>query len=244
MIEIIGVTVQFGGVRGVNDLTATLEEKVTGLVGPNGAGKTTLLNVLSGFVRPTAGAIKVDGEDVLRLRPYRRAAYGIRRTFQTEQVVENLTVWNNVAAALDNLPLGGQTRGEMIEAALAYVGLGGRAQQVGVALNACDRRMVEIARCIIAKPRLVMMDEPGAGLSESESDHLRQVIVGIPGFCGAQVLLVDHDVDLISATCEATLVLDFGSRIAYGPTAEVLKDPMVRAAYLGTIESDAERAMA
>jgi ABC-type branched-subunit amino acid transport system ATPase component len=239
VIEIRSLTVQFGGVRGVNDLTATLDAKITGLVGPNGAGKTTLLNVLSGFVKPASGSIKVDGENVLKLRPYRRAAFGIRRTFQTEQVVENLTVWNNVSAALDNLPLGGRPRGELIKGALDYVGLAGRSQMVGVALNACDRRMVEIARCIIAKPRLVMMDEPGAGLSESEDDHLRQVIVGIPGFCGAQVLLVDHDVDLISATCAATLVLDFGSRIAYGPTAEVLKNPKVRAAYLGTVESEA-----
>jgi branched-chain amino acid transport system ATP-binding protein len=239
VIEISGVTVQFGGVRGVSDLTATLDAKITGLVGPNGAGKTTLLNVLSGFVRPSAGTIKVDGEDVLSLPPHRRAAYGIRRTFQTEQVVENLTVWNNVAAALDNFPLGGRSRDELIDAALTYVGLGNRAREVGVALNACDRRMVEIARCIIAKPRLVMMDEPGAGLSESEADHLRKVIVGIPAFCGAQVLLVDHDVDLISATCEATLVLDFGCRIAYGPTPEVLRDPKVRAAYLGTVGSEA-----
>ncbi len=106
-------------------------------------------------------------------------------------------------------------------------------------MNACDRRLVEIARCIIAKPRVVMMDEPGAGLSQTESDHLRQVIVGIPDYCGAQVLLVDHDVDLISATCHETLVLDFGSKIAFGRTADVLKDPKVRAAYLGTVEEAA-----
>ena len=239
MIQIDNVTVQFGGVRGLSELTATFGARITGLVGPNGAGKTTLLNVLSGFVRPSSGSIKLDGDDVLKLPPYRRAAFGVRRTFQTEQVVENLTVWNNVAAVLDNLPLGGRTRSELIEAVLDYVGLKESVQRVGVELNACDRRMVEIARCIIGKPRLVMMDEPGAGLSESESDHLRRVIVGIPAFCGAQVLLVDHDVDLISATCEETLVLDFGSRIAYGPTAEVLKDPKVRAAYLGTVESEA-----
>jgi ABC-type branched-subunit amino acid transport system ATPase component len=84
-----------------------------------------------------------------------------------------------------------------------------------------------------------MMDEPGAGLSESEAEHLREVIVGIPGFCGAQVLLVDHDVDLISTTCQETLVLDFGSKIAFGPTAQVLKDPKVRAAYLGTLVEEA-----
>jgi ABC-type branched-subunit amino acid transport system ATPase component len=113
------------------------------------------------------------------------------------------------------------------------------AERVGAALNASERRLVEIARCVLAQPKLVMMDEPGAGLSESEAEHLREVIVGIPGFCGAQVLLVDHDVDLISTTCQETLVLDFGSKIAFGPTAQVLKDPKVRAAYLGTLVEEA-----
>ena len=92
---------------------------------------------------------------------------------------------------------------------------------------------------VAGTPKLVMMDEPGAGLSQDEATHLRDVILGIPDFCGAQVLLVDHDVDLISATCQATLVLDFGSKLAYGPTAEVLKDPKVQAAYLGVFEEDA-----
>jgi len=238
VIEIDGLTVAFGGVRALNELTAVLDAPITALIGPNGAGKTTLLNVFSGFVRPSAGSIKVNGESVLKLPPYRRAVFGIRRTFQTEQVVENLTVWDQVAAVLDNVPVKGPAAA-LIEQALAHVGLNERADCLGHDLVAHDRRMVEIARCIIAKPRLVMMDEPGAGLSESESDHLCQVIVGIPGFCGAQVLLVDHDVDLISATCEETLVLDFGSQIAYGPTEEVLKDPKVRAAYLGTVESEA-----
>ncbi len=239
MIEIRNLTVEFGGVRGLNELSADLGAKITGLVGPNGAGKTTLLNVLSGFVKRSTGSVVVDGEDLLKIAINRRAAFGIRRTFQTEQVVENLTVWNNVAAALDNLPTHGKTQKELIGEALNYVGLSKSAEQVGFALNASDRRLVEIARCIISKPRLVMMDEPGAGLSESESDHLREVIVGIPDYCGAQVLLVDHDVDLISATCHETLVLDFGSKIAFGNTGDVLKDPKVRAAYLGTVEEAA-----
>jgi ABC-type branched-subunit amino acid transport system ATPase component len=239
VIEIRNLTVEFGGVRGLNDLSADLGAKITGLVGPNGAGKTTLLNVLSGFVKRSNGSVVVDGEDLLKIAINRRAAFGIRRTFQQEQVVENLTVWNNVAAALDNLPAHGKTQKDLIGDALNYVGLSNSTEQVGFALNAADRRLVEIARCIISKPRLVMMDEPGAGLSETESDHLREVIVGIPDYCGAQVLLVDHDVDLISATCHETLVLDFGSKIAFGKTAEVLKDPKVRAAYLGTVEEAA-----
>jgi ABC-type branched-subunit amino acid transport system ATPase component len=224
MIEIENLTVRFGGVRGLNELTATLDVPITALVGPNGAGKTTLLNVLSGFVHPTTGKVRVDGQEILRLAPYRRAGFGIRRTFQTEQVVENLSVWDHAAAILDNVPYGGRSRDELIRAALDFVGLTPQADALGA---------------VAGVPRLIMMDEPGAGLSESESEHLRQVILGIPAFCGAQVLLVDHDVDLVSATCAATLVLDFGSKIAYGPTQQVLNDPAVRAAYLGTTEGEA-----
>ena len=235
MIEIRNLTVAFGGVRGLNDLSADIGARVTGLVGPNGAGKTTLLNVMSGFVKCSAGTVTVDGVDLLRVPMTRRAAFGVRRTFQTEQVVENLTVWNNVAAALDNLPTGGRARRDLIGEALDHVGLSRHAERIGAALNASERRLVEIARCVLARPRLVMMDEPGAGLSESESDHLREVILGIPEFCGAQVLLVDHDVDLIAATSQETLVLDFGSKIAFGATSDVLTDPKVRAAYLGTV---------
>ena len=238
MIEIHDVTVMFGGVRGLNALTATLPEPVTGLVGPNGAGKTTLINVLSGFVVPTVGSVKIDGQDLKGIKPHKRAAFGIRRTFQNEQVVENLTASENIAAVIDNVPTDGP-RGKLIDRALDFVGLRARARVLGRDLNAFDRRMVEIARATVGKPRLLMMDEPGAGLAEDESDRLRQVIKALPEFCGAQVLLVDHDVDLISATCAATLVLDFGSRIAYGPTAEVLADARVRAAYLGVVEEAA-----
>ena len=239
MIQIHNLTVEFGGVRGLNHLTADIGAKITGLVGPNGAGKTTLLNVMSGFVRRSAGTVMVDGTDLLRVALNRRAAFGVRRTFQTEQVVENLTVWDNVTAALDNLPTGGRARRELISEALDYVGMIRQARRVGASLNASERRLIEIARCVLARPRLVMMDEPGAGLSESEAEHLRRVIVGIPDFCGAQVLLVDHDVDLISTTCHETLVLDFGSKIAFGHTTDVLKDPRVRAAYLGTLTEEA-----
>jgi branched-chain amino acid transport system ATP-binding protein len=233
VIEIDRIEVRFGGVRALNSLTATLDAPVTGLIGPNGAGKTTLLNVLSGFVRPTAGSVKVDGQDVAKLPTYRRSAFGIRRTFQTEQVVLNLSVWDNVAGMLDHVPFAPRPRDEVIRSALRYTGLADRAHWIGGALAAADRRMVEIARCIVGAPKVVMMDEPGAGLSELESDFLRKAIVGIPDFCGAQVLLVDHDVDLISATCSKTLVLDFGTMIAFGPVEATLKDPKVRAAYLG-----------
>ncbi|MFK4720899.1 ABC transporter ATP-binding protein [Bradyrhizobium niftali] len=233
MIEIDGLGVRFGGVTALNALTASLDAAVTGLVGPNGAGKTTLLNVLSGFITPTAGSVRIDGQDIGRLATHRRSAFGIRRTFQTEQVVLNLSVRDNIAGMLDHVPYGTSSRNDVINAALRYTGLSDRAHLMGGALATSDRRMVEIARCIVGAPKIIMMDEPGAGLSESESDFLRKTIVGIPAFCGAQVLLVDHDVDLISSTCSKMLVLDFGTVIAYGPVGPTLKDPKVRAAYLG-----------
>ena len=236
MIEIDDLTVQFGGVRGLNALTARLPEPVTGLVGPNGAGKTTLINVLSGFVRPATGRVRVDGQDLQGIAIHKRAAFGIRRTFQNEQVVENLTAADNIAAVLDNVPTDGRPRGALIVQSLEFVGLAAKREMLGRDLNAYQRRMLEIARAIVGRPRLIMMDEPGAGLAQHESEHLRDVIRQIHAHCGAQVLLVDHDVDLISATCAATLVLDFGSAIAYGPTSSVLADPKVRAAYLGVLE--------
>jgi ABC-type branched-subunit amino acid transport system ATPase component len=236
MIEIDDLTVSFGGVRGLNALTASLPEPITGLVGPNGAGKTTLINVLSGFIRPATGSVRVNGRDLNGIPVHKRAVFGIRRTFQNEQVVENLSAADNVAAVLDNVPTDGQPRPALIARALDFVGLGAMANVPGHSLNAYERRMVEIARATVGAPRLIMMDEPGAGLAQDESQHLRLVIRDIPRHCGAQVLLVDHDVDLIQATCAATLVLDFGSRIAYGETATVLADPKVRAAYLGVLE--------
>jgi branched-chain amino acid transport system ATP-binding protein len=239
MIEIENITVMFGGVRGLNALSATLTEPVTGLVGPNGAGKTTLINVLSGFIKPAVGAVKIDGQDLAGIKPHKRAAFGIRRTFQNEQVVENLSAADNVAAVLDNVPTSGEPRTRLIGRALDFVGLASKANALGRDLNAFDRRMVEIARATVGRPKLIMMDEPGAGLAQDESEHLRDVINRVHDFCGAQILLVDHDVDLISSTCAMALVLDFGSTLAYGPTAQVLADPKVRAAYLGVVEEAA-----
>lgn len=236
MIEIDDLTVQFGGVRGLNALTASLDEPVTGLVGPNGAGKTTLINVFSGFVRPVTGRVCIASQDLKDIPIHKRAAFGIRRTFQNEQIVENLTAGDNVAAVLDNVPAGSRPRRQLIDEALEFVGLSAQRDVLGHDLNAYHRRMLEIARASVGRPRLIMMDEPGAGLAQHESEHLRRVINAIHGHCGAQILLVDHDVDLISATCTATLVLDFGSAIAYGATAKVLAEPKVRAAYLGVPE--------
>ena len=233
MISIQGVTVQFGGVRPLNNLSADFTDPICGLIGPNGAGKTTLLNVLSGFVTPISGRILVDGTDFLPLRPEARFRMGLRRSFQSEQVVDDLTVWDNLMAVCDNLVPSSANAAEDVSQALHYTGLAGVAHRLGAALNLFERRMVEIGKALIGQPKLILLDEPGAGLAEAESAVLRARLQGIPAAFGAQLLLIDHDVDLIQATCSQTLVLDFGEKLALGPTAEVLRDKAVRNAYLG-----------
>jgi branched-chain amino acid transport system ATP-binding protein len=234
MISIRDLTVQFGGVRPLENLEAELSAPIVGLVGPNGAGKTTLLNVLSGFVKPVSGTVEVDGADLLALSPTARVRHGLRRTFQTEQVVDDLSVYDNVLALLDHVPRKSISSEADIARALTYLGLERVADRLGIVLTLFERRLVEIAKALVGGPRLLLMDEPAAGLNESETEALRQMILGIPQNFSAQILLIDHDVDLIAATCSETLVLDFGQRLALGPTRLVLDDPAVRAAYLGS----------
>ncbi len=234
MIRIDGLDVAFWGVKAIDGLAAELDAPVCGLIGPNGAGKTTLVNALSGLLRPDAGSILLDGTPLLPMSPVQRVRFGLRRSFQTEQVVEDLNVWDNVLAMLDHVPHARGGADDDVAGALAYAGLASVATQPGASLNLFQRRMVELAKALVGQPRLILFDEPGAGLTEHESAVLRQKITGIPARCGAQVLLIDHDVDLIAATCQQTLVLDFGRRLALGPTREVLQDEAVRRAYQGT----------
>jgi ABC-type branched-subunit amino acid transport system ATPase component len=234
MISISDLAVEFGGIRPIHNLTVTLSDSIVGVVGPNGAGKTTLLNVLSGFVVPVSGSVTAFGQNLLSMPPHQRARWGLRRTFQTEQVVENLSVWDNVAVMLDTVPLSRQDRHQQVEAALDFVGLESSAERIGQELNSYERRLVEIARAVVGEPRIILMDEPGAGLSSTESVGLQSIVNGTPQFCGAMVVLVDHDISLIAATCASTAVLDFGSLITYGTTETVLRDERVKAAYLGT----------
>jgi len=240
MIEIENLTVQFGGVRPIDALTVRLDQPIVGLIGPNGAGKTTLLNVLSGFVAPVSGTVRVDGQDVTRSGTHRRIAMGLRRTFQTDQIADDLTLWENVMAIADHAGIrSAEERIREVGRAIDFVGLTRRIHRKGQALSTEERHLAEIAKAVVGRPRLVMLDEPGAGMSLAESSHLEQVLKGIPDYCGAQLFLIDHDVELIAACCMQTMVLDFGRLLAVGPTAEVLEKPEVRRAYLGTYEMQA-----
>ena len=238
LIEIQDLTVRFGGVTPLDGMTVRFEAGTCGLIGPNGAGKTTFFNVLSGFVAPASGRITAFGDDLLAMPHYRRARWGLRRTFQTEQAIEELSVAANVALAHEHSRQGTRaSRRDDVLGALGLVGLGDVDPDVKVGtLGARERRLVEVARAVVGKPRLVLLDEPGAGLPDDETAALGDVIKQIPDRTGALTILVDHDMDLVGATCSHVAVLDFGHVIAQGPTKDVLNDPQVMAAYLGTAE--------
>ncbi len=236
MIEINAVTVRFGGLIALNAVSASLTAPVAGIIGPNGAGKTTLMNVVSGFITARSGRVVVDGQDFLPLAPHKRAHRGLRRSFQKEQIADDLTVLENVLVQTDwSLTNARAKRTEAMEM-LEVVGLADRAGKLGAALSGFERRLTDVARCMVGQPHLIMFDEPAGGMSVEETSRLGDLILQIHSHTGAPTVIIDHDVELIRRICAETLVLDFGRRIAFGPTAEVLADPKVKAAYLGTEE--------
>jgi branched-chain amino acid transport system ATP-binding protein len=237
-VKVADLTVRYGGVTSLDGMSVTFEPGTCGLIGPNGAGKTTFFNVLSGFVRPAAGTVRAFGEDLLSIVHYRRARWGVRRTFQTEQAIEELSVFDNVAMVHEHSRLGGSTRVKDVLSAVSFVGLDvdGVTYEKVRTLSAGQRRLVEVARAVVGRPKLVLLDEPAAGLPDEETEHLGAVIRQIPEQTGALTILVDHDMSLVSACCATTAVLDFGKLIASGPTDEVLRDERVISAYLGTAE--------
>jgi len=236
VIEVSDLTVRFGGVTSLDGMSVKFEPGTCGLIGPNGAGKTTFFNVLSGFVRPAGGKVRAFDSDLLSMAAFRRARWGLRRTFQTEQAIENLTVYDNVALVHEHSKLGRTNRRSEVLEAIEFVGLKDVAHVKVSTLDVGSRRLVTVARAVVGKPRLVLLDEPAAGLPDAETAHLGDLIRRIPERTEALTILVDHDMSLVSSCCTVTAVLDFGKMIASGPTAEVLRNEQVVKAYLGTEE--------
>ena len=180
MLQIENLTVRFGGVTPIDGVSLVFESGTCGLIGPNGAGKTTFFNVLSGFVKPAAGSVTAFGENLLKMADYRRARWGLRRTFQTEMAIEKLSVYDNVAMIHEHSGAKRSSRRADVLAAIEFVGLEASPKsKVGV-LGARERRLVEVARAVVGQPRLVLLDEPAAGLPEEETGHLGEVIQKIP----------------------------------------------------------------
>lgn len=235
MIELDNLHVKFGGVVALDNVSATFNAPISGIIGPNGAGKTTTMNVISGFIQ-CPGKIFFDSQEVSLLAAHQRTRQGLRRSFQHEQLANDLSVRDNLRIILDSLPDRAVDKRNDIAKALAFIEFTDRAEMPAAQLNTFERRLVDIARCLVGNPKVIMLDEPCGGLTQEETTQIGNLILKIPAMCSATVLIIDHDVELIKRICTDTLVLDFGRCIAFGKTIEVLADPKVQAAYLGIEE--------
>ncbi len=249
-LEVSGITVRLGGIFPVHDVSLAVRTgEVVGLIGPNGAGKTTLIDAVTGFVRPVAGSVTFDGQDVVRRSAARRARAGISRTFQSLELFEELTVRDNILAGGDRLGLRPYLadpfwprRERLSPAAVRAVRDLELSDVLDVAVDQLpygQRRLVSIARALSATPSILLLDEPGAGLSDAESGELRRLIRRLAEEWGLGILLVEHDLGLILSVCDRVVALDSGRRIGVGTPAEIVHDDLVRAAYLGDHPVDA-----
>lgn len=249
-LRALGISVRFGGVRALSDVTlAASAGEIVGLIGPNGAGKTTLFDVLSGIRSPSSGRVLLDERDITRHGPTWRARHGIKRTFQRQQTFGWLTVEENVLVALEWHGGGGglladiaalpsrrrreRARRERADEVLEACGLGDVRDEPAGKLPIGRARMVEMARAIVDRPRVLLLDEPTSGLEESEMESLGASMQRVCREEGCAVMLVEHDVGFVMSQCDRVVVLNLGEVIAEGTPEAVREEPAVIAAYLG-----------
>ncbi len=230
-----GIVVRFQGLVAIDGVDCDLGTgEIVGLIGPNGAGKTTLVNVLTGFQDSDQGSITLDGVEIAGEPPQRRARRGITRTFQGARVFPDLTVLENVEASGVGLGLGlGEARERALDA-LGLLGLLDFTKRYASDLSTGQERRLQVARAMAMKPRYLFLDEPAAGLNESESEELLEVIASLPERIGCGVLLIEHDMRVVMGACERLIVLDNGKVLKVGTPAEVREDQTVIDAYLGS----------
>jgi branched-chain amino acid transport system ATP-binding protein len=245
-----GISVSFGGVRAVVDVDLDVEPgQLVGLIGPNGAGKTTFIDAITGFV-PHRGTVNLAGSDITGMDPHSRARRGLARTWQAIELFDDLTVRENLTVAADRpsvgttvkqLFTGAAHRSDAMDEALDVFGLGALADVTPSEITQGQRKLVAVARALAARPVLLCLDEPAAGLDARESvafgRHLREIVDR-----GTPALLIDHDMGLVLAICDYVVVLEFGKVIARGTPREVRADPNVVSAYLGSAASELEEA--
>jgi branched-chain amino acid transport system ATP-binding protein len=237
LLDVRQVSVSFGGLQALSDVSIDVQVgHVTGLIGPNGAGKTTLFNVITGLLGPNSGRVELDGRDITRRKPHQRARLGIGRTFQRLETFGSLTARENVLVAAEMRRGWSHDRKRspsvVADEILERVGLQEVAEDRVDRLPTGTARLVELGRALATQPRVLLLDEPSAGLNESETATLGSLLQEVAG-TGLAVLLVEHDMSFVMGTCERIHVLDFGRIISVGTPTEVQGDQTVRAAYLG-----------
>ena len=249
MLEVIKLGISFGGLRAVDDLSMKIEEgALVGLIGPNGAGKTTVFNMLTGVYSPTDGGIRLDNQNLIGKKPHDICKLGVARTFQNIRLFQKLTVLDNVKVALHNqvtynlfesmVHLGSYRKKEkeMDRRALEILkvfDLDHEAGNLAANLPYGKQRKLEIARALATNPKLLLLDEPAAGMNPNETGELMDTIRLVREKYGVTILLIEHDMKLVQGICEYLYVLNFGKLLAEGTPKEVLNDPAVIKAYLG-----------
>ncbi len=235
LLQVEGLTRRFGGLVAVNGLSMTVgPSEIVGLIGPNGSGKTTALNLLSGALKPDAGAIRLAGQAIDGLSPHKISRRGLARTFQLVRVLPSLDCVENVKAGLAfrEKPLWGEAATEQAVVLLRRVGLGGKIDHSAAQLTYIDQKRLELARALALAPKLLLLDEWLAGLNPSELQEGIALIRSLRDE-GLSIILVEHVMDAIRSLCDRCVVMSAGTMIASGPPAAVLADPEVIRAYLG-----------
>jgi branched-chain amino acid transport system ATP-binding protein len=243
LLEARGVTVSYGGVVANDSVDLTVEENgFVGLIGANGAGKTTFIDAITGYAQIATGSVVFDGEDITGASPDQRARRGLVRTFQSLELFDDLTVRDNLLVACERprwwspRDILGRRRDsgidEQVDWALARLEIEEIAERLPEELSHGQRKLVGLARALASKPKLILVDEPAAGLDVNESEGLREILATLPAD-GIAVFLIDHDMGLVLSVCERIYALDFGHVIASGTPAEIRNNPVVIGAYLG-----------